>query len=43
MGLLVDSAREVVNIAADELRAPPEVMAEECAGFVRAVAETRPG
>ncbi|WP_437959851.1 chemotaxis protein CheW [Sorangium sp. So ce119] len=39
VGLLVDSAREVVNIAADELRPPPEVMTEESAGFVRAVAK----
>ncbi|AUX21905.1 chemotaxis protein CheW [Sorangium cellulosum] len=39
VGLLVDSAREVVTIAADELRPPPEIMAEESAGFVRAVAQ----
>lgn len=39
VGLLVDSAREVVTIAADELRPPPEVMTEESAGFVRAVAK----
>ncbi|KYF60515.1 chemotaxis protein CheW [Sorangium cellulosum] len=39
VGLLVDSAREVVNIAANELRPPPEVMTEESAGFVRAVAK----
>ncbi|KYF68561.1 chemotaxis protein CheW [Sorangium cellulosum] len=39
VGLLVDSAREVVNIAADELRPPPEVMTEESSGFVRAVAK----
>ncbi|KYF54465.1 chemotaxis protein CheW [Sorangium cellulosum] len=39
VGLLVDSAREVVNIAADDFRPPPEVMAEESAGFVRAVAK----
>ncbi|WP_438010014.1 chemotaxis protein CheW [Sorangium sp. So ce321] len=39
VGLLVDSAREVVNIAAEELRPPPEVMAEESAGFVRSVAK----
>ncbi|WP_437801662.1 chemotaxis protein CheW [Sorangium sp. So ce693] len=39
VGLLVDSAREVVNIAEGELRPPPEVMAEESAGFVRAVAK----
>ncbi|WP_437602433.1 chemotaxis protein CheW [Sorangium sp. So ce590] len=39
VGLLVDSAREVVNIGADALRMPPEVMAEESAGFVRAVAQ----
>lgn len=39
VGLLVDSAREVVKIAADELRPPPEIMAEESAGFVRAVAQ----
>lgn len=39
VGLLVDSAREVVNIAAADFRPPPEVMAEESAGFVRAVAK----
>ncbi|MGK3981923.1 chemotaxis protein CheW [Sorangium sp. So ce291] len=39
VGLLVDSAREVVNIAAEEFRPPPEVMAEESAGFVRSVAK----
>ncbi|MGK3964627.1 chemotaxis protein CheW [Sorangium sp. So ce118] len=39
VGLLVDSAREVVNIAAEEIRPPPEVMAEESAGFVRSVAK----
>ncbi|WP_437281562.1 chemotaxis protein CheW [Sorangium sp. So ce375] len=39
VGLLVDSAREVVNIAEGELKPPPEVMAEESAGFVRAVAK----
>ncbi|WP_437680833.1 chemotaxis protein CheW [Sorangium sp. So ce131] len=39
VGLLVDSAREVVNIAADALRPPPEVMAHESAGFVKAVAQ----
>lgn len=39
VGLLVDSAREVVNIAEGEVRPPPELMAEESAGFVRAVAK----
>ena len=38
VGLLVDSTREVLKIADDELRAAPQVMAEEAGGFVKSVA-----
>lgn len=39
VGLLADSAREVVHVAADAFRPPPEVVAERAAGFVDAVAQ----
>jgi purine-binding chemotaxis protein CheW len=39
VGLLVDSAREVAQLAADAFRPPPEVVAEQARGFVKAVAE----
>ena len=38
VGLLVDSAREVVHLAADAFAAPPEVVTERAQGFVRSVA-----
>jgi purine-binding chemotaxis protein CheW len=38
VGLLVDSAREVVNIPAAAFQAPPEVVAERSARFVKSVA-----
>ncbi len=38
IGLLVDSAREVVNIAAEEFKPPPDVVAGQGGGFIDAVA-----
>jgi purine-binding chemotaxis protein CheW len=39
VGLLVDSAREVLHISREQLRPPPEVLATQGQGFVRAVAQ----
>jgi purine-binding chemotaxis protein CheW len=39
VGLLVDSAREILRIDPDALRAPPELIGEQAAGFVTQVAE----
>ena len=39
VGLLVDSAREVVNIAPEDFKPPPEVVAGQGTGFVDAVAQ----
>jgi purine-binding chemotaxis protein CheW len=39
VGLLVDSAREVVQIHPDQLRPPPEVIAQQAEGYVRQVAQ----
>ncbi len=39
VGLLVDSAREVVQLEADAFRRPPEVVAEQAGGFIDAVAQ----
>jgi purine-binding chemotaxis protein CheW len=39
VGLLVDSAREVLSIAPEAFRPPPEVVAEQASGFVKAVAQ----
>jgi purine-binding chemotaxis protein CheW len=38
VGLLVDRAREVVELAADEFHAPPELVTAQAAGFVRSIA-----
>lgn len=38
IGLLVDSAREVVRIAADAFTAPPDVVVQRAQGFVTSVA-----
>jgi len=38
IGLLVDSAREVVQLAPDAFAAPPEVVTERAQGFVRSIA-----
>jgi purine-binding chemotaxis protein CheW len=39
VGLLVDSAREVVEIPDDSFRPPPEVVTEQAEGFVLSVAQ----
>jgi purine-binding chemotaxis protein CheW len=39
LGLLTDSAREILEIAPDAFKPPPEVMAHQAAGFVTAVAQ----
>jgi len=39
VGLLVDSAREVVRIPPEAFRPPPEVVTEQASGFVKAVAQ----
>ena len=39
VGLLVDSAREVVRIEPDKFKAPPEVVSQNTQGFVKAVAQ----
>jgi purine-binding chemotaxis protein CheW len=45
VGLLVDSAREIMKIAPEALHAPPDWMGSEGSGFVKSVAqiERRPG
>jgi len=40
VGLLVDSAREVVQLPPDALKPPPAVVASAGNGFVKAVAQT---
>lgn len=39
VGLLVDSAREVLKLAPDQLQPPPQLVAEQAQGFVKAVAQ----
>lgn len=39
VGLLVDSAREVLNLAPAQIRPPPPLVARQAGGFVRAVAQ----
>jgi purine-binding chemotaxis protein CheW len=39
VGLLVDSAREVVHIAPEDFKPPPEVVAADGRGFIDAVAQ----
>ena len=39
VGLVVDSAREVVSLANDAFRPPPQVIAEQTQGFVHSIAE----
>jgi purine-binding chemotaxis protein CheW len=41
VGLLVDSAREVVHVPAEAIAPPPELIAGQSAGFVRAVARAK--
>ncbi len=40
VGLLVDSAREVVRIGPDDLRPTPEVITFQAAGFVKSLAQS---
>jgi purine-binding chemotaxis protein CheW len=42
VGLLVDSAREVLEIAEEHLGPPPRMVADEAAGLVKAVARVGP-
>lgn len=39
VGLLADSARDVVKLDPNDLRAPPELVAEQANGFVDSVAQ----
>ncbi len=39
VALLADRARDVVDIRDDAFRPPPEIIAEQAAGFVRSVAQ----
>jgi purine-binding chemotaxis protein CheW len=39
VGLLVDSAREVVKIASGQLKPPPPILDHQTGGFVKAVAQ----
>lgn len=39
VGLLVDSAREVTRLDAEQLRPPPDVVERQSSGFVKAVAQ----
>ena len=41
MGFLVDSAREVQNIAPELFLAPPEVVTKQSEGFVKAIAQIK--
>lgn len=42
VGLLVDSAREVVKLTPEQLQPPPPLVAEQAKGFVKAVAQVGP-
>jgi purine-binding chemotaxis protein CheW len=42
VGLLVDRAREVLHIASDQFRPPPEVIREQAEGYVTSVAQAGP-
>ena len=39
VGLLVESAREVLQVPAEALKPPPRLMGNDAAGFVKAVAQ----
>jgi purine-binding chemotaxis protein CheW len=41
VGLLVDSAREVLRIPLEEFKPPPEVVSRDTQGFVKAVAQAK--
>jgi purine-binding chemotaxis protein CheW len=38
IGLLVDSAREVIRLSPEQIKEPPPMVAEHTAGLVRAIA-----
>jgi purine-binding chemotaxis protein CheW len=40
VGLLADSARDVVKIGPEEFRRPPEIVSDETEGFVDSIAQT---
>lgn len=42
VGLLADSAREILKIALDDFKPPPAVIADAASGFVRSVAQAGP-
>jgi purine-binding chemotaxis protein CheW len=42
VGLLVDSAREVVKIAPSQLKPPPPILNHRAGGFIKAVAQVGP-
>jgi len=39
VGLVVDAARDVVTLASEAFRAPPEVIVDQTQGFVQSIAE----
>jgi purine-binding chemotaxis protein CheW len=39
VALLVDRAREVIDLGADEFRPPPDLVTAQAAGFVRSIAQ----
>ena len=39
VGLLADSAREVIQLSEDQLQAPPEILVRESHDFVRSIAQ----
>ena len=41
VGFLVDAAREVQNIAPDQLREPPAVITRQSEGFIKAIAQLK--
>jgi purine-binding chemotaxis protein CheW len=40
VGLLVDSAREIMNISTDQFQPPPELISAQAAGYVTSVVQT---
>lgn len=42
VGLLVDSAREVMKLTPEQIQPPPPMVAEQARGFVKAVAQIGP-
>jgi purine-binding chemotaxis protein CheW len=41
VGILVDSAREVQNIAPEQFQVPPEIVAKQSSGFVKSIAQLK--